>query len=1138
MNKIIPDLAQRQQAISPEGSFIVQAPAGSGKTELLIQRYLQLLSLVEAPEEIVAITFTRKAAAEMQNRIVHALERARRNISPKDDATRLTDELAQPVLAQDQQHHWQLENNPGRLRIQTIDSLCAGLTRQMPILSKFGAQPETLEDATELYLEAAANTLAELESGESWSEDIAVLLAHLDNNLPRVRNMLAGMLAKRDQWLRHVAKDRYRDELEAALKNIVESTLAIVRKTFPEHYIHEFLECLRYAAANLEREDSDSPIKICAGIDHLPGITAMEIPRWQAIAEICLTKNNGWRKRLTADEGFPPASGSKAEKETRNTMKDRFQVLLVRLAGETDLLDQLIEVRHLPPIHYTNSEWQVVEALCMLLKLADAQLLVLFGERNQIDFTGITVAAIAALETDGAPTDLALHLDYQIKHLLVDEFQDISSNQYTLLQQLTAGWSPGDGHTLFLVGDPMQSIYRFREAEVGLFINTWQAQRLGQVPLTPLNITVNFRSQAGIVDWVNNTFSEVLPQIADPARGAVNFTAAEAFHPQQTQDAVTVHPFIDPDERSEADTVLELIDSARKQSREGTIAILVRNRNHLVNIVPALRQAGLKFRAVEIDPLGQRPAIQDLLALTQALNHFADRIAWLAVLRAPWCGLVLGDLLLLAGDDKNTTIWECMQEENRLRNLGHEAQTRLLKLRAVLSLHFSNQCRRSLRRSVESVWMSLGGPATLEDETDLENTRTYFDLLEQFDSGGELHNREQFLEAVEKLYAAPDVNADDRLQIMTIHKAKGLEFDTVIVPGLQRKGRSDEPELLLWTESPHSTRQDLLLAPIKEAGQEASPIYEFIQRLEQERQQYEQGRLLYVAATRAKHRLHLLGSLTTNAKGEMGRPGSGSLLMQLWPVVEPVFRKKFEQHRPDRLPQDNPFPTGINQLRRMTPNWILPAAPETVRWGSRLEQVEVPGTLPEYEWAGEAIRHAGTVAHRCIQRIAEAGLECWDVARIRAMRPHYEHALESLGVKTADLQWASHSVEQALINMINDERGRWILQKGHTDAHNEYRISGLHEGRITNVIIDRTFVDAEGARWIIDYKTSRHEGPDVDAFLDQEQQRYQLQLRKYAELMRGFDDRPVRLGLYFPLLHGWREWNYNNSPAPGQIITP
>jgi ATP-dependent exoDNAse (exonuclease V) beta subunit len=1113
----VPDLADRLQAISPEKSFIVQAPAGSGKTELLIQRYLKLLGLVDHPEEIIAITFTRKAAAEMQGRIVNALERARNHVPPKDDATRLTDEMAHSVLARDQKHNWQLEHNPGRLRIQTIDSLCAWLTRQMPVLSGFGAQPETLDDAGGLYQEAAANTLAELENGGAWSDDIAILLAHLDNDLPKVKNMLAGMLARRDQWLRHVATDINRAELEGALKHIVESTLTMTRQAFPEQHVHEFLECLRYATDNLSREDTGSPVLVCDGIDHLPGTTAIELIRWQAIAEFCLTRNDGWRKRVDKNLGFPATTDGKQ-------MKDRFQALLSNLAEHEDLLNQLQEVRLLPPFTYQENEWQVIRALCELLKLADAQLRVIFGERNQVDFTGITSAAIAALETEDVPTDLALHLDYRIRHLLIDEFQDVSINQYRLVEQLTAGWAEGDGHTLFLVGDPMQSIYRFREAEVGLFLTTWEAQRLGQVQLVPLRITVNFRSQKGIVEWVNRAFSEILPKNTDSARGAVPCEQAVAFHQEQTKDAVQIHAFINRDDRTEAERVAGLIKSAQEKNPDGTIAVLVRNRTHLDNIVPVLKQAGLRFRAVEIEPLGRRPAIQDLLALTLALNHYADRIAWLAILRAPWCGLTLSDLHVLAGTDKYRTIRECMQDDSLLQNMTPDGRRRLLRVRTVLDLHFSSQRRRSLRRSVESVWMSLGGPATLEDETDLLNAQAFFDLLDEYDSGGELKHRDDFLESVAGLFAAPDVGSDKRLQIMTIHKAKGLEFDTVIIPGLHRIPRQDDTRLLLWTESPHGSHQDLLLAPVKEAGREKSPVYEYVRRLEKQKQDYEAGRLLYVAATRPRQQLHLLGAVNTNTKGELSGPPSGSLLAQLWPAVMTEFGQAYQNTQPAPVNQEA-GKTPAHRLRRLPADWALPLPPAPVAWREEITAAEIPDTTPEYEWAGETIRHIGSVVHRFIQLLAETGIEERDEDSIKSKRDRFEMMLQRTGVPARDIKWAGERVQEALIKMIQDERGRWLLARDHAEQHNEYALTGFYQGRITGIKIDRTFVDRQGTRWLVDYKTSTHEGADLEAFLDREQERYRPQLEKYGTIFKGIDNRPVKLGLYFPLLQGWREWS-------------
>src|SRR5688500_1097195 len=141
----VADAAERARALDPTRSFIVQAPAGSGKTELLVQRYIGLLETVERPEEIVAITFTRKAAAEMRKRVLEKLPGGR--------------ELA------------------ARLRIQPIDALCASLTRQMPALSHFGAQPELDEDARAHSREAALRTLKDL------TPPLERLLAQLDNNV-------------------------------------------------------------------------------------------------------------------------------------------------------------------------------------------------------------------------------------------------------------------------------------------------------------------------------------------------------------------------------------------------------------------------------------------------------------------------------------------------------------------------------------------------------------------------------------------------------------------------------------------------------------------------------------------------------------------------------------------------------------------------------------------------------------------------------------------------------------------------------------------------------------------------------------------------------------------------------------------
>ncbi len=219
-----------------------------------------------------------------------------------------------------------------------------------------------------------------------------------------------------------------------------------------------------------------------------------------------------------------------------------------------------------------------------------AHLKVLFAQQRAVDYSEVAQSAMTALGSVDQPTDLALKLDYRISHLLVDEFQDTSRSQYELIQRLIAGWTPGDGNTLFLVGDPMQSIYRFREAEVGLFL---QAARdgIGTVKLTPLSLSVNFRSKAGIVNWVNNAMGDCFPADENIVLGAVPYKNSEAFHPVGDAEAVTIHPFNHGDYTQEAGKVAAIADKARSQGL--SVAVLVRSRNHLKNILPALSEAGL-----------------------------------------------------------------------------------------------------------------------------------------------------------------------------------------------------------------------------------------------------------------------------------------------------------------------------------------------------------------------------------------------------------------------------------------------------------------------------------------------------------------------------------------------------------------
>jgi ATP-dependent exoDNAse (exonuclease V) beta subunit len=983
----IADAAERETALDVRRSFIVQAPAGSGKTDLLVKRYVKLLRTVQRPEEILAITFTKKAAAEMRSRV---LEKVGRD---------------SPIAH--------------RLRVQTIDALCAALTRQMPVLARFGAQPQIVEDARELYREAAQRLLAHI------TAPVERLLAHLDNNVAAAVELVAGMLQSRDRWLRRTGAAPTREELEATLAAERERLLARARAIHP---------------------------RVSQGL-------AFEL----------LTKEFTWRKNSAVAQS---------------------------LAGNEPLRQALVSLYTMPPARYSEPQWQALDAILALLNPAVAQLKVIFGERGQADFTEFAHGALLALGSVDEPSELLLSLDRRVSHILVDEFQDTSVSQWELLERLTAGWQAGDGRTLFLVGDPMQSIYRFREAEVALFLHA-RREGLGTVTLEPLTLRTNFRSEGGIVDWVNASFQRILPAEEDEVLGAVPYSPSNA-RPEGTRrraEAVTWHAFYD--RKDEAARVVKLL-----REEQGKAAILVRNRSHLDAIVPALKEAGIRFRAVEIEHLGEKQAVQDLYALTRALSHPGDRIAWLSVLRAPWCGLSLADLLALAEGDKRFLVPDLLRDCERL---SPDGRMRAARLTAVLGPVLANRMRGTLRDRVEATWLALGGPACVESETELEDAAIFLDELERLEEAGEVE-MQALARSLDELYALPDVAAGpDAVEIMTIHKAKGLEFDTVIVPGLDRSPRSGAKPLLVWKAFGSS----LLLAPINATGSDEEPMYNYIRALDRDAEDIEASRLFYVAATRAKSRLHLLACAGCDADGAAKPPPKRSLLAKSWWQAESLFgalEPKFPEAKRKAMP---------DVLRRLPADFRTPDAPLAAAWKVPSQAGEAQEV--EFSWAGETARHVGTVVHRWLQRMAEDELRGWDAARIASLRKRFLGDLARRGVPQAALDASAEAVAKALSNTLADERGRWVL--GHqAEARAEYRLRGVSSGLLRTYVMDRVFRDRDGALWIVDYKTSRHEGADVEAFLDRERTRYAGQLRAYAALFEG-----SRQGLYFPLLRGWRE---------------
>lgn len=1097
------DKEARRTALDVTRSFIVQAPAGSGKTELLIQRYLALLARVSQPEEILAITFTRKAAAEMRSRIMHALAQGDTPTS-LDELERTSTALARAVIAQDALQGWALAAHPARLQVMTIDAFCTKLARQLPLVSGVGRLSSIEEQAEGLYQLAIVRLFARAEQHrDAW----LTLLSYLGNDTDKAIALLAQLLSKRDQWLRHVfdRAPRWREKLEAGLAVEIEFAAQSVLALFPENERGDLLKLARFAAHNLAAINQ-TWLSDWLDLEQLPEASCKNLSAWRGLARWLLTKQGELRRRLDVSCGFPQGE-TPGEKKLFKGHKEEMRALLERLTAHPDLLAALARCADLPEPHYSEQQWSLIQALISLLPQAAAQLKLLFAEREIIDFPELLAAALQALGSVNEPSDLLLALDYRIRHILVDEFQDTSLAQFTLLERLISGWQQGDGRTLFLVGDPMQSIYRFREAEVGLYLRA-REQGIANITLTPLTLRMNFRSSQSIVDWHNRCFAALFPQQDDLSSGAIRFTAAAAG--DRNDDPVSnVHVLSLTDAAAEARQVIEIIRS----SGSGSIAVLVRNRTHLQTLMPALKAQAIDYEAVEIDPLRDRPIVLDLLSLTHALLQPADRLSAWAVLRAPWCGLSLADLSSVA-ESPGLSLWSCLEEA--LPQISEEGRVRAQRLSAAFRHAYNHLDQLTLRERVEQLWRTLGGPSCATNANELMEAERYFTLLEKFSLAADCPEWDEFVAALDKLYAAPNPLHSQSLKIMTIHKAKGLEFDTVIVPGLGRVATKQEEPLLHWRERTLHERTHLLLAPFQ-AGEKSNSAYAYIKQLLAREEDHESLRLLYVAATRAKKTLHLLGF--GNAPG--------SLLAKLQAALG-IERVSAE---PSAVSNLRPDPI----LRRLPLSWPAPNLPVQPKLGR-------DHAIPQ--WRDEPDRVTalaiGTVVHRWLWHIAHDGLSKWQCKHISDGKLDKVIAmqLQQLGVTPAALQDASLRVQTALCNILDDPRGRWLLSNEHVEQQSEYALSGRLDGELIHIVIDRTFIAQDGVRWIVDFKTSWCAEQDKEAFLSAELVRYKTQLERYAAILvssngnsDGSNNRSnkesVRLGLYFPLLQAWREWPYN-----------
>jgi ATP-dependent exoDNAse (exonuclease V) beta subunit len=378
---------------------------------------------------------------------------------------------------------------------------------------------------------------------------------------------------------------------------------------------------------------------------------------------------------------------------------------------------------------------------------------------------------------------------------------------------------------------------------------------------------------------------------------------------------------------------------------------------------------------------------------------------------------------------------------------------------------------------------------------------------------------------------------------MTIHGAKGLEWDLVVIPSLERKSGISTARLLTWNEitgtAEHSA--SVLLAPIAGKGESSEALNKWLNSIQNAREQAEARRLFYVACTRAREELHLFASPEQKKDGGI-KCNAGSLLQAAWPAAEPHFVQVTPVIPFPQPESDDTILTKIAAQADEPKCAILHRLPLNVSPTERLQSV-IPWQAPSTPSTAAAFkrpegsfdaRALGTAVHAFMELLAEelaTGRAPEELLmQVETWNSRIAKVLRSYGLSPQVAGQLSGQVKAALRSALRDPVGLWILGS-HSEAFSEQALTSWQED-VTNLRLDRIFRDGpepfvrgNSCMWIVDYKTTPCRDADVDEFLSREQKKYAAQLEAYGKtILAGTSAAFIRLGLYYPMIPAFRWW--------------
>ena len=1042
----------RKKALG-QGSFIVQAPAGSGKTSLLVKRFLNRLLDVKSPKEVLALTFTNKAAAEMAQRLKEALE----GKSKDNEIKKIVEKISKHAL----KNKWD-EGYIDTLMVMTIDKLALRLIKQTPILSSSGVNFLTDEDPDDLYRETIRETITS-------NAENHLLFKYFDYDYHKLTEQLLALISKRDQWLPIVSGLLRSDDknIEEIYGTYYTNELNIwveekIKPNFTNEDLKELEIIVNYSAdnKNIDRKD-----KLRSSINY---------EFWFYIRDLILTKSGKQiRKKIDTSSGFPATNVGKE-------IKERLLKLIKLKNNKFNILIDFFNVTYHKNI---VDIYPLITPFCLLLIDMVTRLNEKFKERRIIDFTQIMGNAVEALRD----THLPLILDQNISHILVDEFQDTNESQLIFIELLTQNFAGNPEKSFFAVGDPMQSIYRFRKAEVEIFSRV-QKSGISDLKLTSLFLKVNFRSNKNIIDWLNNSFSKAFPLIDDSDEGSVPYSSCESSNDNLEGGMELIALTCDTKSKTaqyeaEALYVLNLIKDTRKSNPDASIAVLTRSKAHLSELITLInkKDTSIPIDAIEMSKILSNQTFQDILCLTKALFDFSDRTNWIAALKSPWCGLSINDLVLLFEKDHKSLVWELINNIDNTSRLDKNSARRLRSFVEVIRENIQYRGRISHRYFVEGIWRQLNGEESMVDSNDIQNIDLFLELLEE---ASEILSIDfiKLERLIENKFISKTSIQKNSIKFLTIQKSKGLEFDHVIIPNLNKRTRNEESDLVLYDKSTLS---------IKNPGSDKN-LHSYHAYKERKRLDNEKIRLLYVAMTRAKNKCYLVG--TVKKEGDLVMPNSGTFMNILWPF----FSNKFTEIA---TPEDeNSFEKFIPKLRRLNDNFYS----GDKRYKRSIDTEELTFCYPNV--STDIQRFTGNIVHKYLEIIVKKQL---DIDKILCNKLDYTESLYlGKNFKKKDIKIGLNLVQKSLEMLKKTSDGRWILNRYLADNS---EVSYLLESNNTTTqhIPDRSFIEND-IQWIIDYKTPFSPIKNLAV----EAKKHLPQLRLYETIFKE-NKRVIQKAIYF-----------------------